>query len=535
MKKYNVFKVVGIVIILTILLSYFIPQTTVSYGKVAQGAINPVGVIDTFSNSITSFNVFISPFIFILVIGVFYGILKKTGKYEEIVNNMAAKFNTNKGLYIVLSVLFFGIITAVIGDIVPMLVFVPLFMAVAIKLGYKKVTAIASTIGAIILGSAGSLYTNVMNQVLYTTVSTNLVYKIIIALVGLVSLIAFILIFNKPAKTEKIETVKTAKQLPIVISVYAIAIFIILGMTSWSTYFGFTGFEDLFKSITGFKLLDVSLYNAFIGTSLAAWGTWQLFDVSVLVTLISLILVIVYKIKFNKFLEIGASSVKKTLPYALLFIICNIVLVNVYSSGWFYTLIKALAGSKFGVFNGSIISALSALVYPDYSYGVQFSLTTITYSISNNDFYSLLQIVFQSIYSLFLLVCPTSVLVFLGLYHLNVSFKEWIKYIWKFFLVLLATMLIILSIVWVGFNVPVIAALFVLIAIVAFLTVKKINSVKEEIIIENKKATKPVTKKVEVKEEVKTTKKVSTAKKTTATKKPAAKKQVAKKNTQNKK
>ena len=495
MKKYNVFKVMGIVILLTMLVSYFVPQTTVSYGEVKQGALNPVGFIDTFSNSITALNVFVAPFIFILVVGVFYKILKKTEKYDEIVNNFAVKFDNNKGLFAVISILFFGIISAVIGDMLPMLVFVPFFMAVAIKLGYSKLSSVASTVGAIIVGSAGSLYTNIMNQILYTTVQTNLVYKVIISLVGLVSLIAFVLIFNKPAKTEaKLEKVASKKQLPIVISMILIFVLVVLGMTPWSTYFKFTGFEDLFKSITDFKLFDVSLYNAFIGSSVAAWGTWQLYDVAVLLAVVGLILVIVYRIKFNEFLELAASAVKRALPYALIIVIANIALVNVYSSGWFYTVIKALSGSKFNMFLGSIISALSAIVYPDYSYGVQFTVATITYVISNNTFYSLLQIVYQAIYSTFLLVSPTSILILLGLYHLNISFKDWIKYIWKYFLILLATNLIILSIVAYGFSVSVIFALIILLVVITMLVVRRINDVKNEM-IESKKVVKEETKK----------------------------------------
>ena len=527
MKKYNIFKVMGIVIILTILLSYFVPQTTVSYGEVAQGALNPVGVIDTFSNAITSLNVFVAPFIFILVLGVFYKILSKTGKYEEIVNNMAVKFNDNKGLFVVISILFFGIITAVIGDVFPMLVFVPLFIAVARKLGYSKPSAVASTLGAIILGSAGSLYTNIMNQILYTTFQTNIMYKIIITLVGLVSLIAFILIFNKPANTDtKLEKIKTQKQLPLVISLVLIFVFIVLGMVPWATYFKFTGFEKLFQTITEFQLFDVSLYNSFIGASVAAWGAWQLYDVAVLLAVFGLILLIVYKIKFNEFLELGASAIKRTLPYALIVIIANIVLVNVYSSGWFYTVIKALSGSKFNMFLGSIMSALSAVVYPDYSYGVQFSAATVTYVISNNDFYSLLQVVYQAIYSIFLLVSPTSILILLGLYHLNISFKEWIKYIWKYFLILLATMLVILSIIAYGFNITVILSLIILIAIVIALVVNRVNKVQQEMIKNaNKKTVKTETKKEEVKK--------TNSTKTTSTK--STKKAPTKKTTQKKK
>lgn len=489
MKKYNVFKVLGIVIILTMILSYFIPQTSISYGAVTTGNLNPVGIIDTFSNVITSLNVFIAPFLYILILGVFYGILHKTEKYEVLVNNMASKFNKNKGIFIIVSVLFFGISTVIIGEMLPMLIFVPLFIDVSLKLGYKKTSSIAITIGAILLGSAGSLFTNVTNQILYTTVSTNILYKIIIALVALISLIVFVLIFNKPAENTKLEKINSKKQLPISIVLILIFVFIILGMTPWSTYFGFKGFENLFNDITDFKLFKVSVFKAFIGSSITAWGTWQLFDVFVLIAIMSLILCIIYKIKFDKILEIGASSIKKTLPYAAIVIIANIVLVNTYSSGWFITVVKSLAGSKFNLFSGILTPIISSIVYPDYSYGLQFTLTAFIYSLTKSkDYYELLAIVYQSIYSIMLLISPTSILIFLGLYHLNIRFIDWLKYIWKYFVLLLCSDIIILSIVWKGFSIQVIILLIILIALVVLLTIKRFGKTEKEMI--EKKETK---------------------------------------------
>ena len=481
MKKYNVFKVLGIVILLSILLSYFIPQTTISYGAVTSGNLNPVGIVDTFSNFITSMNVFISPFLYILVLAVFYGILKKSGKYDETVNNISSSFNANKGLFIIVSVLFLGIITTVIGDILPMLIFVPLLISVALKLGYKKTTAVATTIGSILIGSAGSLFTNITNQILYTTVQTNILYKIILSLAGLISLIIFILIFNKPADKTNISKIKSKKQLPILISFAVILFFIILGMTPWATYFGFKGFEELFKTVTDYKLLKVSVFNAFIGTTVTAWGTWQIFDLFVLIAVVSLILCIIYKINFNEILEVGAASIKRAIPYAFIVIIANVVLVNAYSSGWFVTIIKSLAGSKFNLFSGILASITSAIVYPDYAYGVQFSLTTVMYTLTKTkDYYEILALVYQSIYSIMLLISPTSILLLLGLYHLNIRYLDWIKYIWKYFLILLIGNVIILFIAWKGFNVSVIFSLVILFALVVALIVLKIKKVSSE-------------------------------------------------------
>lgn len=484
MKKYNVYKVIGIVIALSIILSYFIPQTTVNYGTVTKGGLNPVSLIDTLSNSITSFNVFISQFIFILAIGVFYGILNKTGKYESVVNKIANTFNNNKGVYVVINVLVFGIVTAVIGDIIPMLVFVPLAISVAKKLGYDSKAAIASSIGAILIGNAGSLYTNITNQMLSTTIETNLIYKIIIALVGLVSLIAFVLVFNKPSETK--ENKVEEKTLPIIISLTLILIFIILGMTPWNGYFKFTGFEDLFQTIIDFKVggktNGVSLFGAIVGNSVSAWGTWQLFDVLTLVGVFSVVNLIVYKIKINEFLETAANSLKKALPYAFILVLANIVLVNVYSSGWFYTIVNGLAGKKFNLYAGSLTSAIAAIVYPDYSYGLQFTISTIIYTLTKStNYYEVLALSFQAIYSLILLVSPTSVLLLIGLRYTNTRFIDWIKYIWKYFLILFITTITILFVSKYGFNISSIVVLIALLVVVILLVVKRINNTQNEI------------------------------------------------------
>ena len=500
MKKYNVFKILGIVIALTILLSYFIPQTTVNYGSVAKGDINPVSIIDTFSNSITSFNVFISQFIFILICAVFYGILHKTGEYEKVVNQTAVINENNKGLFVVISVLTLGIITAAIGDIFPMLIFVPFVMAVAVKLGYKKVSAIAMSVGAILIGSTGSLYTNITNQMLSTKPETYLIYKIIILVVGLVSLIGFILVFTKPEDT-KLTVSKENGKVPIIISFISILLFTILGMLPWNGFFKLDLFEDLFKDITAFKVGKISLYNAFVGNSVSAFGTWQLFDIFVLIAIVSVLLVITYKIKFDDFLELSAKAVKKALPYALIIIIANIVLVNVYSSGWITTLISALAGKKFNLFTAIGSAFISGIVYPDYSYGLQFTVSTIMYTISGSKkYYDILAIAYQAIYSAALLISPTSVLVLIALHYSDVKYTEWIKYIWKYFLILFASLVIVLFVAKYGFTVSSILCLIIVLAVSTLLVVRRINNVKstmpkKEVKVE-KKETKKTTKKV---------------------------------------
>ena len=515
MKKYNIFKVLGIVILVTMVLSYFIPQTTVSYGAVEKGVQNPVGFVDTISSFITSFNVFIPQFLLILAIGIFYRVLDKTGKYGELVNNLAASFNNSKKAFVVFSVLFFGLFTAIMGNLWAMLLFVPLFISVSKKIGYSSVSSIASTIGAIIIGFAGTFNTASIDQVLQTKPETNIIAKIVVCVIGLASLIVFILLNNKNKDTKEIKKVN-GKYHILIVAFALMFVFIVLGMTPWNTYFGFSGFEDIFQDVKDFKLFKISLYNALIGSTVSAWGVWQLFDIIILIIINTIIISLVYTIKFNDLLEEIAASVKKSLPYALIVVIAGVTLVNVYTSGWFYTVINALSGTKFNLFTQSLVAALSSVVYPDYTYGTQFAISTVINSItSTRGYYSILQVVFNFIYTLFLLISPTSVLVLIFLHKNDVRYKEWIKYIYKFFLILLVLFLIILQVAYKGINVFVIIA-FILLAVVTGILISKKVSKKEVKEVKKEEPKKVETKKEEVK---KTTSKKTTTKKNSTKKK----------------
>ena len=507
MKKYNIFKLLLLVLAAAIIVSFLIPSSTIGYytSGIEKGTINPINFVDSISNGLTSFSVFISAFIFILSIGVFYAVLKKTGKYEAVINNTAVKFQKKKGLFLVISILTFGIMTAVIGDVMPMLIFVPAFIDIAKKLGYDSKTSIASTVGAILLGSAASLYTNYVNQIMSATVSSNIIAKIVILVLGLGSLILFTILTSKPEKTN-LEKEEVKKGLKIMIAFDVIILFLILGMVSWNGYFGFEGFTNFHKTLTDFKVFDVSLFNAILGSTLTAFGEWTLYNVIVLLVVTTVILSLIYKIKFDGLLESIASGIRRALPYAMIVILANLVLVGVYNSGFYTTIITSIAGMTDKVLSGTTLSALSSVLYPDYTYATQFTILLI-----------LLQ-------------------------TKNVSYKEWIKYIYKYFLGLLIVFFVLIMVV--GRNyisalsyvvlavVIVMLTLFVVLSVTRKDTKKQVKKEKVEVKEEPvKEETKVV--KEEKKEEVKTK---TPAKKTTSTKKETSKKTTGtKKNTTKKK
>ena len=479
MKKYNVFKVLLIALAVAIVLSFLIPQSTIGYSGIEKGKINPITLIDCVSNGLTSFSVFIASFIYILSIGIFYGVLKKSEKYDAVITNTAAKFN-NKKVFVIISILTFGILTACIGDVMPMLIFVPAFIDVAKKMGYDSKASILSTVGAMILGSAGSLYTNYTNQILATKVTDNIIAKIIILVVSLAALILFVVLTSK-VKDTKLKKEKVEKGLPISLAFDIMLVLIILGTVSWNGYFGFTGFSDFFESMVDFKVFKISLFNAIIGQTLVAFGEWTIYSLIVLLLVVSFILSLIYRIKFDALLETIANGIKKSLPYALILVLANVVLVAVYNSGFYTTVITSVGAMKDSILSSSTISALSSVAYPDYSYASQFTLSTLATVISNTKIYVVLAFIFQAIYSLVLLISPTSILILMALRYENVSYKDWIKYIYKFFLGLLILYFVIIIIIGSKFvkTISFVVLAVLIVMLVLFIVLSKTKNEKK--------------------------------------------------------
>ena len=489
MKKYNVFKVLFIALLVAIVASFLIPQSQIGYEGIETGNINPITFVDSISNVLTSFSVFVSSFMYILAIGILYYVLKKSEKYDEVINNTAAKFKNNKKVYLIVSILTFGLLTSILGDVMPMLIFVPAFIDIAKKLGYDSKQAILSTVGAIILGSANSLYTNYTNQILSTTVTTNIIFKVVMLLVTLAILLLFIVILAKPEEV-KLEKKKVKKALPISIAFDAILLLVIMGMTPWNKYFGFEGFTNFHNSIVNFKVAKVSLFNAIIGTTTAPFGDWTLYHLTVVILVASVVLAIIYKFKIDEFLESITQGIRKALPYAMILVLANTILVGVYNSGFYTSVINTVSKLSDKVVATFTSSALSAFVYPDYTYASQFTLSTLATVISKTRMYAVIALIFQLIYSLMLLISPTSILLLISLRYEEVSYKDWVKYIYKFFLVLLIIFFVVIIIVGFKFVKPisyVILGVLVVILVLFILLGKNKKQGKKEVIKKKRK------------------------------------------------
>ena len=150
MKKHSLFKSMAIVLLLVVIATYFIPNRSDTVSYLALG--------DVFMNFIQSFYYFFDTMIFVLVIGGFYGMLSKTEGYKKLQTNIVKAFEGNNKKFIFLAIILFAVITSFTGISMQLLVFVPFVMSIILLMGYDKMVAISSTIGAMLVGMIGGVF-----------------------------------------------------------------------------------------------------------------------------------------------------------------------------------------------------------------------------------------------------------------------------------------------------------------------------------------------------------------------------------------
>ena len=150
MKKNSLFKFLGILLLIVLVLTYIIPGRS--------DTMNYLGLGDLFLNYLQSFYYFFDTALFILVVGGFYGLLNKTGAYKKLLDMIVTKVKPKSNKFIFLTVIIFAVLESLTGMTVNLLVFVPFVVSIILLLGYDKLVAITSTIGAILIGFIGGIF-----------------------------------------------------------------------------------------------------------------------------------------------------------------------------------------------------------------------------------------------------------------------------------------------------------------------------------------------------------------------------------------
>lgn len=450
MKKYNVLKTVGISILVTLLLTWIFPIGYVQEGGYVEAARETLGLFDFFSY----FGEILSYFSYVVLIGIavaiFYGVLRETGVYGKLVDKVKYWKNNEFWFFVIIVFLLSGFISAT-GEILLSLLFIPVIVALVLKLGYSRKVAGLLTVGSIATGVIGTtigmgLTGGAKYFLTDLTTHSNLLYKLGLFLASNMILLFFIKeLMEKEGKVKDKEkdyfipsVEKNKKSLvPLYVVSGLMLLVLMLGLLPWSDL-GLTVFNDALNAINEFELFGFAIFAKLLG-NVNAFGAWSVREATTVILVVSTILGLVYKVKLNDAIKSILKGLKKAaypvLIMTSLYLVLVIVTYHPFQGYIYYQLLNLTNG--FNVLLTSLVALLSGLLNVEMPYAMQSSLTIFTEIFTDGKVHGVVELIYQAMFSVVVLVAPTSVILMGTLSYIGVSYKEWLKVVWKVVLGLL--------------------------------------------------------------------------------------------------
>lgn len=469
--KYGLLKVLGISFLVFAILSWIIPAGSYSSSTYTASTTSPVGLYGLFVDPLYSFGIFVQYIVVFLAIGGLYGILNKTGVYSKLVDGISNKFKSKKTLFLIITIIAFALLSSLVGSQIALFVFVPFVIAILMTLGYDKITSLAATVGSILVGIIGSTYgTAVVFKSFFSMNSNNgILYKVVLFLIVVALYIFFILGKEKlNSKKEIVEEAKPKKgkkkveealekvaekvkkveiplydgnkeekknAVPLVVMFSLLAVIILMGMFNWYYTFEIEFFNKIYESIMSVEVGGVAIFAKIFG-ELPQIGSFGNYDLAAVIIIATVLIGWVYGIKFNDFIDSYKDGAKKMLLPSIYVMFASIIFAVMVNSNTNIssTIVNFLLGltEKFNALVVTLVGLVSSYFFNDFPYmvnGIYGALSTY-----DANLYPLISIILNGTYGLAMLILPVSITLIAGLKYMDVSYKEWFKYIWKFLL-----------------------------------------------------------------------------------------------------
>ena len=467
MKKHNLFKVVGISILVAVLLTWILPTTYYQY-ELTSGARSQVGLFDLLKFPSIILSYFGDIVFYILIIGGFYGILNKIGAYRSILDSIAKKAKGKEMIILAAIIFIITALTSVCGASFGILMIVPFIVSLVLVMGYDKITAAMVTVGSIAIGLMGTTFgatfiqdqygsskpivtgTGVFNSILNTNATSLILAKIIILIFGIALLVFWTLRHASKNHDSKknvdsklvpavIDTKK--KSWPLIVVLDLTFVIMLLAQTSWTSVFG----VKIFNKATEFLLTKVKPFGfPIIGKilgNISEFEQWGLVEISALLVIASIIIALIYKIRFNDYIENAFDGIKKAIKPAILVVLVYVVLIIGNSVVLTITSPLITATKGLNAFTMSLAALITSIFNVDVYYIATPALIYTSEVITSG--HSVIAFIWQTMYGFAVLFAPTSVILVPILSYLDVSYGKWIKSNWLLILGMLGCSLIV--------------------------------------------------------------------------------------------
>ena len=466
MKKTGLFKITMFVLLGTVLLSWIFSPSYFTEGELVDLGMYQLGFFDFFQLLFASFEFqyFLQILILLVSVGALYGVLNKTGKYRAWIERLANNFKGAELIFLLMVSFTIAALMSIFDYGMLLFIFFPLIISIILAMGYDKITACATTFGAMLVGTIGNVLGFVtISEALSIKTSDGIIYKLVLFVVS----IAILFIFLAKAKRKKIvrneeedmflgEKISNKYSIaPIIIIFGLLFIIMILGCTNWKQLFNVEVFDKIHQKITTWEV-NVPTFNVSIDGvttemvktpilgkligNVTAFGNWYYGEMSIMCLMAALLVGLFYKIKLSDRIEYMAEGAKKMLKPALTIVLIYAVVYYAGNTMFYPTMAKYILGltSKFNIMFTTLTMIIGSFLHIDTLYLASYVVPQIASQEVNPIIISILT---QGIHGVVMFIVPTSATIALGLSYLGIPYKTWVKRTWKLTLVLLATVL----------------------------------------------------------------------------------------------
>lgn len=476
-KEHNLAKSLFVLVVAGFLISWLFPAGNFQGADYYEYKFVRIGLADIGFQLYYSVYFLLDKIGFLLVLTGVYGVLSRLKGYQRLVGGIASKLSNHPIITsVVISVILF-VFTSLFTQTFIVLVFVPFFISILIRMGMDKLTAFAITFGSILAGILGCTYGTdtlaVFNQNFGSDIKLGLNYRFIIAAVSLVLYNFFIVmrvrkidadmkknrknydVSNDPFAVAKYEVPKKKSVKNLILYIISIvflvigALVLILGYVNWKEIFGIEIFDKFHEWLVGLEAgKEFNIFSYILGANANALGAFKYIFTGLSVLLIvSILLAFMERMSINEYIEAFYEGMKKMFKPLLFLIGVNMVFTTSYITSspiitiynWLLNLVEG-----FNPFITSITAFVASLFQVDFGY-VAYSVGGFANAVYTDNL-EIVHTIFTSMYGIVQVLMPTSFILVTGLALTKVSYKDWLKYIWLFAVGMIVILLVLFTV-----------------------------------------------------------------------------------------
>lgn len=466
-RKNDKILIILIILLICAVLSWFIVPGMYSSGVYTELTHNRAGLYDFFPLIYSGFDYILLDLMYILIVGGCYGVLSQTKGYRKLVDKTVRLIKGKEIVAFAIVTLLMAIYCSVTSHIFGLFFIVPFIITVFLKRGYNKLTAVSAGFGGMFVGYLGLTFgtygVEMLNE--YAGISSNawIWQKVVLFVLAYVLFTVFSVLYMKkhkrndteadPYYTEPLVEKGIAKKdrtktWPVVVLLIVGLIVSIIGTISWESSFGVEIFNKLYESFqSGFMIADIPILSSIVGIQMPALGEWAtLLPVGFVFLLFTIILALMSKMKISAFTKEFGNGMKKISKVAFVYGLTFSLLYMNAEFAWIGTVVSKIFGSgSFNIITLLVGAFIVTFFCVDPSY-VGYSYSTLL-STAFADNLVAAGVIWRIGTAIAFVIAPTSFILVAALSYLDISYKRWLKYIWKFVAVFTIVTLLFLAVI----------------------------------------------------------------------------------------